>query len=180
MEFDTFECEGLVLIKPKVFSDNRGYFLETYRLQKYSEIGIGNDFVQDNESMSHKFVLRGLHFQIPPYAQGKLIRVISGSIFDVAVDIRKNSPTYGKWQSVLLSSENKFQFWIPAGFAHGFLSLEDNTIINYKCTADYNASAERTLHWNDPDLNIKWPENPLIVSAKDEAGEKFKNFTSPF
>ena len=147
MEFDTFECEGLVLIKPKVFSDNRGYFLETYRLQKYSEIGIGNDFVQDNESMSHKFVLRGLHFQIPPYAQGKLIRVISGSIFDVAVDIRKILPH--------TANGNRFYFPLKINFnfgfrgLHGFLSLEDNTIINYKCTADYNASAERTLHWND-------------------------------
>ena len=180
MEVQTFDCEGLVLIKPKVFTDERGHFLETYHAQKYGDLGINSSFVQDNESLSHRLVLRGLHFQAPPFAQGKLIRVVRGSIFDIAVDIRKNSPTYGKWHSVMLSADNKHQFWIPEGFAHGFLSLEDNTVINYKCTSNYNASAERTLLWNDPELNIQWPEMPLIVSVKDEAGETFRNFVSPF
>lgn len=180
MEVQTFDCEGLLLIKPKVFTDDRGHFLETYHLQKYRELGISSEFIQDNESSSHRFVLRGLHFQTPPNAQGKLIRVVHGSIFDVAVDIRKNSPTYGKCYSAILSAVNNFQFWIPAGFAHGFLSLEENTVINYKCTANYNAASERTLLWNDPDLNIEWPENPLIVSSKDQSGEFFRNFTSPF
>lgn len=180
MEVLTFDCEGLLLIKPKMFTDERGHFLETYHSQKYSELGINSSFVQDNESMSHRLVLRGLHFQSPPFAQGKLIRVVCGSIYDVAVDIRKNSPTYGKWHSVMLSADNKHQFWIPEGFAHGFLSLEENTVINYKCTSNYNASAERTLLWNDPELNIQWPEMPLIVSVKDEAGEPYRTFKSPF
>jgi len=180
IEFETFGCDGLLLIKPKVFSDDRGHFLETYHIDKYREIGILDDFVQDNESCSHRFALRGLHFQAPPFSQGKLIRVIAGSIFDVAVDIRKNSPTYGKWQSVILSDKNNHQFWIPAGFAHGFISLEENSVINYKCTALYNASSERTLVWNDPELNISWPEKPLIISSKDEAGEHFDTFVTPF
>lgn len=180
MDIETFECKGLILIKPKVFSDDRGHFLETFHSQKYSELGISCDFVQDNESLSHKHVLRGLHFQSPPNAQGKLIRVVRGSIFDVAVDIRKNSPTYGKYHSVILSDENKYQFWIPEGFAHGFLSLEENTVINYKCTSNYNAAAERTLLWNDTDLNIKWPMTPSIINPKDQSGDHFHNFTTPF
>ncbi|MDX9930989.1 MAG: dTDP-4-dehydrorhamnose 3,5-epimerase [Bacteroidales bacterium] len=180
MEVLRFECDGLILIKPKVYADDRGHFLETYHWQKYRELGINSDFVQDNESLSHRLVLRGLHFQSPPFAQGKLIRVLCGSIYDVAVDVRRDSPTFGKWQSVVLSAENKHQFWIPEGFAHGFLALEDNTVINYKCTANYHASAERTLLWNDTDLNIGWPETPLIVSSKDKAGEIFRDFVSPF
>lgn len=180
MDIQKFDCEGLLLIKPDVFSDERGHFLETYSAVKYAELGMPESFVQDNESFSHRLVLRGLHFQVPPHAQGKLIRVVRGSIFDVAVDIRKNSPTFGKWISVVLSDENKYQFWIPAGFAHGFLALEDKTVINYKCSSLYHSASERTLLWNDPALQIAWPEKPQIVSSKDEKGEFFADFNTPF
>lgn len=180
MDIQKFDCEGLLLIKPDVFSDERGHFLETFSYAKYAALGMPESFVQDNESFSHRLVLRGLHFQVPPHAQGKLIRVVRGSIFDVAVDIRKNSPTFGKWISVVLSDENKYQFWIPAGFAHGFLSLEESTVINYKCTSLYHSASERTLLWNDPALQIAWPEKPQIVSSKDEKGELFADFNSPF
>jgi len=180
MEYSTFEIAGLILIKPKVFTDNRGCFLETFHSDKYREIGIDKVFVQDNESVSSAMVLRGLHLQNPPYAQGKLIRVIRGSIFDVAVDIRKNSPTYGRWHAEMLSGENRHQFWIPEGFAHGFIALEEQTIVNYKCTSLYQAGSESTLLWNDPDIGIQWPGTPVEISAKDLGGESFRNFRSPF
>jgi dTDP-4-dehydrorhamnose 3,5-epimerase len=180
MECSTFEIAGLILIKPKVFSDNRGSFLETFHIDKYREIGIDKAFVQDNESVSSAMVLRGLHFQCPPFAQGKLIRVISGSIYDVAVDIRKNSPTYGRWHAEILTGENRHQFWIPEGFAHGFLALEDQTIVNYKCTSVYQAGSEATLLWNDPDIGIHWPGTPVEISPKDLGGESFSHFCSPF
>lgn len=180
MEFIETDIDGLIIIVPKVFYDPRGYFLESYNQQKYYDAGLKIDFVQDNLSMSQKNVLRGLHFQAPPYAQGKLVQVIRGSVLDVAVDIRKNSPSYGKHHSILLSEENKKQFFIPAGFAHGFVTLEDNTLFSYKCTTPYNKESEGAIRWNDKKLGIDWQiENP-IISAKDEIAETFENLNSPF
>ncbi len=172
--------EGLLVIKPNIFGDDRGFFFESWSKKAYQEIDLDVDFVQDNQSLSQKGVLRGLHFQAPPFAQGKLVRVIKGSVIDVAVDIRKNSSTYGAHFSIELSEDNKTIFWIPPGFAHGFVSLEDNTIFSYKCTAAYNKESEGALLWNDTDLKINWSiENPL-VSDKDKEAETFKHFTSPF
>ena len=138
MEIIKTPLEGLLIVKPDVFEDDRGYFFESYNRNAFLAQGIAVDFVQDNESRSKKGVLRGLHFQNPPHAQGKLVRVMRGSVLDVAVDIRKKSPTYGKWSSIMLSGQNKWMYWIPAGFAHGFLTLEDDTIFFYKCTQGYN------------------------------------------
>jgi dTDP-4-dehydrorhamnose 3,5-epimerase len=175
-----FDISGLLLIKPAVFSDDRGVFYETYSQPKYTSLGLPSDFLQDNESISKKNVLRGLHFQCPPYDQGKLVRVIKGKAIDVAVDIRKDSPTYGKHVMVELSEENKNQFWIPAGFAHGFLSLTDETIFSYKCTNVYNKEAESGIIWNDVDLNINWGISQPIVSEKDNQLSSFNSFNSPF
>ena len=180
MEIIKTSIEGLLIIKPDVFKDERGYFFESYNKERLAKEGITMNFVQDNESKSAKGVLRGLHFQKPPYAQGKLVRVIKGSVMDVAVDLRKDSPTYGKWESVVLNEDNKLQFWIPEGFAHGFVTLEDNTIFAYKCTNVYNKESEGSLLWNDPDININWNiENP-ILSEKDKISPLFKNFETPF
>ena len=180
MEFEKTTIEGLFVIKPRVFIDERGYFYESYNKAIFDKNGLDLDFVQDNQSLSHKGVLRGLHFQAPPFAQGKLVRVIQGSVLDVAVDIRPHSPTYGKYESVLLSGENKTQFWIPPGFAHGFITLEDNTIFYYKCTSPYSKESEGAILWNDPQLNIDWNIEQPIVSSKDQEAELFKNFKSPF
>ena len=180
MEIIKTSIEGLLVIRPDVFKDDRGYFYESYNKERFAKEGLSMTFVQDNESKSCKGVLRGLHFQKPPYAQGKLVRVVKGSVFDVAVDLRKNSPTYGQWESRILSEDNKEMFWIPEGFAHGFLTLEDNTIFNYKCTNVYNKESEGSILWNDPDINIEWNiENP-ILSEKDKVSPLFKNFESPF
>ena len=180
MIVDHFEIEGLLLIKPIIFSDERGEFYETYSLSKYSALGIPENFLQDNESISKKNVLRGLHFQLPPHDQGKLVRVIKGAALDVAVDIRKHSPTYGKYIMVELSEENKNQFWIPSGFAHGFLSLADETIFTYKCTNLYNKESESGFLWNDKDINIQWNIDNPIVSEKDIQLASFSSFNSPF
>lgn len=173
--------EGLIVIEPSVFGDERGYFFESYN-QKEWENKVGNEvtFVQDNESMSQKGVLRGLHFQKPPFAQGKLVRVVRGAVLDVAVDLRKDSTTYGQHFKVLLSQENKKQFYVPAGFAHGFLALEDNTIFSYKCTNYYNAASEDGLMWNDPDLGIDWSFESPLLSEKDKIYKRFSDFESPF
>ncbi|MBQ5689046.1 MAG: dTDP-4-dehydrorhamnose 3,5-epimerase [Bacteroidales bacterium] len=180
MELIKTSIDGLLIIKPDVFKDERGYFYESYNKERFAKIGLNIDFVQDNESKSDKGVLRGLHFQKPPFAQGKLVRVIKGSVMDVAVDLRKDSPTYGKWESVVLTEENKLQFWIPEGFAHGFVALEDNTIFNYKCTNVYNKESEGSILWNDPDININWNIDNPILSEKDKISPLFKNFESPF
>lgn len=180
MELIKTSIDGLLIIKPDVFKDERGYFFESYNKERFAKAGLNMDFVQDNESKSDKGVLRGLHFQKPPYAQGKLVRVIKGSVMDVAVDLRKESPTYGKWESVVLTEENKLQFWIPEGFAHGFVALEDNTIFNYKCTNVYNKESEGSILWNDPDINISWNIDNPILSEKDKISPLFKNFKSPF
>ena len=174
MELIQTSIQGLALIQPDVFPDERGYFFESFQEEKFRALGIDARFVQDNESLSQKGVLRGLHFQRPPYAQGKLVRVVTGAVLDVAVDIRKSSPTYGQWVKAELSASNKLMMWIPEGFAHGFLVLEDNTIFQYKCTSYYNRESEGGIIWNDPDLAIDWGINDPIVSEKDLKGVRFR------
>lgn len=172
--------EGLLELEPRVFEDDRGYFYESYNKALFKKIGIETEYVQDNQSLSQKNVVRGLHFQAPPFAQGKLVRVISGSVLDIALDIRKGSPTYGKYHSVLLTEKNKKIFWIPAGFAHGFATLEDHTIFAYKCTDVYNKESEGAVRWNDPDLDFDWNVKNPIVSEKDQTSTLWKDFVSPF
>ena len=174
------EIEGLLIIEPRVFEDERGYFFESWSKDAFENAGLDINFVQDNQSFSSKGVVRGLHFQNPPFAQGKLVRVLKGSVLDVAVDIRKNSPTYGKHVSAHLSGENKTMFWIPPGFAHGFSTLEDNTIFSYKCSGVYNKESEGSLMWNDTDLNIDWKIKNPIISEKDQNSALFTNFKSLF
>lgn len=172
---------GLYSIYPTVFKDDRGYFFESYKAENYAEICGGLGFVQDNVSKSSKGILRGLHFQAEPFAQGKLVQVLQGAVLDVAVDIRQTSPTYGQYFKQILSAENAIQLYIPPGFAHGFYTLEDDTIFSYKCTAAYNKAAEGCLLWNDPTLQIDWKLTAQpFLSPKDEQGELFSNFTSPF
>ena len=172
---------GLLIIEPRVFEDERGSFFESFNEKKFRELtGVNNPFCQDNESISKKNVLRGLHFQAHPFAQGKLVRVSFGKVLDVAVDIRKDSPFYGQHELIELSAENKKQFYIPPGFAHGFLKMEENSIFNYKCTNYYSPVSEGTIQWNDKDLEINWPVDQPIVSVKDQNGEKFCNFVSQF
>lgn len=179
MKIETTPINDLLILSPTVFNDDRGYFFESYNHQKV-ETHLKTTFVQDNESFSEKNVLRGLHFQVPPFAQAKLVRVIQGSVLDVAVDLRRNSPTYGHYFSVVLSAENKKQLFIPIGFAHGFLTLEKNTIFSYKCSDYYKKDAEGTILWNDFSLNIKWNCEAPILSEKDLIAEPFINFKSPF
>ncbi|MCD4788545.1 MAG: dTDP-4-dehydrorhamnose 3,5-epimerase [Bacteroidales bacterium] len=180
MEIIKTKIPDLLIIKPDVFEDERGYFFESYNNEKFVKAGIDYKFVQDNESKSQKGVLRGLHFQNPPYAQGKLVRVMKGAVLDVAVDIRKNSPTYGQWASIELSESNKMMYWVPPGFAHGFVTLENNTVFFYKCTNLYNKQSEGSILWNDPDLNIDWIIDNPILSEKDKVSPLFKNFQSKF
>ncbi len=179
MILEKTNIEDIILLTPRVYKDERGYFMESYN-QKKVELLIKDHFVQDNESVSHKNVLRGLHFQLPPQAQSKLMRVVKGSILDIAVDLRKESSTFGKHFKHVLSGENKKQLYIPVGFAHGFLSLEDNTILNYKCSNYYEASAEASIRWNDPDLNIDWGIDAPILTEKDRLAENFVTFENPF
>ncbi|MFH2124426.1 MAG: dTDP-4-dehydrorhamnose 3,5-epimerase [Pseudomonadota bacterium] len=157
---------GLLIIEPKVFGDERGFFLETWSRKRYQDMGIDVDFVQDNLSFSGREVLRGLHFQ-NPQTQGKLVYVLQGEVFDVAVDIRKGSPTFGHWHGVILSAENKRQFWVPAGFAHGFCVTSDTALFAYKCTELYAPQYEKSIRWDDPSLAINWPANEPQVSDKD-------------
>lgn len=180
MEVTKAEIPGLLVIKPRIFGDDRGSFFETYNEIDFKINDINFDFKQDNQSISNKYVLRGLHFQNPPYEQGKLLRVVKGSVIDIAVDIRKNSPFYGKYFSIELSHLNNLILWIPPGFAHGFLTLEDNTIFLYKCTQVYNKNSEESILWNDPDINIKWNIDNPIISEKDKNALRFKNFISKF
>ena len=172
--------EGPMIIEPKVFTDPRGYFYESYNSEMFKAAGIDAVFVQDNQSMSHKGATRGLHFQAPPFEQGKLVRVVQGAVIDVIVDIRKNSPTYGKSFSIELSAQNNLMFWIPPGFAHGFETLEDKTVFLYKCTNVYHKQSEGGLYWNDPALGISWQSPSPIVSEKDEVLPMLKDFVSPF
>jgi dTDP-4-dehydrorhamnose 3,5-epimerase len=171
---------GLLLIKPAIFFDSRGYFTESYNESVFTSLGVKERFVQDNQSLSQKGALRGLHFQNPPFAQSKLVRVITGSVLDVVVDIRKNSDTYGQSYVVPLSSDNYLQLYIPKGFAHGFLTLEDSTIFSYKCSDYYNKQSEGGLIWNDTDLNIPWNIANPVISPKDKELKSFNNFISPF
>lgn len=169
-QVETCEIEGLKILSPSVYGDERGYFMETYNANDFREIGIDLDFVQDNQSSSKKGVLRGLHYQIS-HPQDKVVRVVSGSVFDVAVDLREDSKTYGKWQGVILSAENKKQFFIPKGFAHGFLVLTETAEFAYKCSEFYHPNDEGGIIWNDPDIGIEWPELSdveLIISEKDQ------------
>jgi dTDP-4-dehydrorhamnose 3,5-epimerase len=175
------ELEGLYIIEPTVFGDERGYFMETFSQRVFSKMGIDVNFVQDNESMSNKGVLRGLHYQAPPKAQGKLVSVVQGAVFDVAVDIRPKSATYGQHFAAEINARNKRRLYIPPGFAHGFLTLENNTIFQYKCTELYAPEHEGGIAWNDPKLAIEWPEiNDLIISEKDQNNPLFSQFHSPF
>jgi dTDP-4-dehydrorhamnose 3,5-epimerase len=161
--------EGVKIVEPDVFADSRGYFFESYNREKMIKAGIENDFLQDNESLSTYGVVRGLHYQLEPFSQAKLVRVISGSVFDVAVDLRKNSPTFGKWYGVELTGENKLQLYIPKGFAHGFSVLSPSAVFSYKCDNLYNKAVERAIRFNDPALNIDWKilVAKQIVSDKD-------------
>ena len=167
MNSKRLKIPDVIIITLKAFGDERGFFMESYKESEFKANGITFDFKQDNHSKSSKNVLRGLHYQLEPYAQGKLVKVVTGRIFDVAVDIRKGSPTFGKWVSAELSEENKQMLWIPPGFAHGFLSLEDNTNVLYKSTNEYNKESERGILWNDPEIGIKWPVSNPILSEKD-------------
>jgi len=167
MQIIETQIPGLLEIIPKVFGDERGYFYESYNKELFQNFGVNFEFVQDNQSLSNKGVLRGLHFQNPPFAQGKLVRVIQGAVMDVVVDIRLGSPTYGKHHKVLLSGENKLMFWVPPGFAHGFVTLEDQTIFSYKCTNVYNKESEGSVLWNDPALGIDWGIEDPLLSEKD-------------
>lgn len=180
MEIVKTKIPDLYIVKPSVFEDNRGYFFESYNKESFKQHGIDQNFVQDNESKSGKGVLRGLHFQKPPFDQGKLVRVMHGAVLDVAVDLRGSSATYGHWVSVELNHENKWMYWIPPGFAHGFVTLEDDTVFFYKCTNVYNRESEGSIYWNDPDLNIDWKVNNPILSEKDMKGPLFKDFITPF
>ena len=173
----TCDIEGLYVIEPTVFKDERGYFMETYNQNDFKEAGLNMTFVQDNQSMSVKGVLRGLHFQ-KQYPQGKLVRAVRGTVFDVAVDLRSDSKTYGKWFGVTLSAENKKQFYIPEGFAHGFLVLSDEAEFCYKCTDFYHPGDEGGLAWNDPEIGVGWPLEEgvdLIISEKDQKWKGLKD-----
>ena len=175
----------VVLIEPTVYEDERGWFMESFNEKRFhtelQKLGlpIPRPFVQDNHSCSKKGVLRGLHYQCEPHAQGKLVRVVNGAVFDVAVDIRPSSPTYGKWVGLELSADNKHMLWIPEGFAHGFIALENETQLTYKATQYYNNSAERCIKWDDRDLGIEWKEGALIMSSKDQAAKSFKCLDYP-
>jgi dTDP-4-dehydrorhamnose 3,5-epimerase len=177
MQAERLAIPDVILFTPKVFGDDRGFFYESFNEQRFAEsTGLDVKFVQDNHSKSQKNVLRGLHYQLPPKAQGKLVRVVQGEVFDVAVDIRKNSPSFCQWVGAILSVENKQQLWIPAGFAHGFVTLSDTAEFLYKTTDYYSPEHERAIIWNDQDINIQWPlaEEPGL-SGKDQAAKLFKD-----
>ncbi len=181
MKITPGEIEGLFIVEPEIHGDNRGYFFESFHYNKFAEaIGKELNFVQDNESLSSKGILRGLHLQAPPFGQSKLVRVVQGSVLDVAVDIRKNSTTYGKYQMIELTATNKKQFFVPEGFAHGFLTLEANTIFQYKCSNYYNPKSELGILWNDSTLNINWPKIKIKTSEKDQNLLSFAQFDSPY
>lgn len=181
MEIERFKIEGILLFKPKVFKDSRGYFFESFNQKVFNEsVGSHIEFVQDNQSQSQKDTVRGLHFQSPPFDQGKLVSVVKGAVLDFIVDIRKDSLTYGKSLQVRLS-EDEFSFlWIPPGFAHGFYTLEDDTIFQYKCSNFYNTESEGDLKWDDPEFGFASLVEKPIVSKKDAKAESFNLFNSPF
>ena len=168
------DLPGLLIIEPKVFGDSRGFFMETWNRKRYTDAGLDVDFVQDNISVSRKAALRGLHFQ-NPNGQGKLVSVLEGEVFDVAVDLRRSSASFGKWHGLTLSADNKRQFFIPAGFAHGFLVLSDTAMFHYKCTDYYSPKDEMTLRWDDPELGIAWPLKQPTLSEKDAKGLRLQD-----
>lgn len=174
------DLEGVLVIEPDFFRDSRGFFFESYNRQKYEDAGLKFDFVQDNISKSQKGTVRGLHYQVGQFAQGKLCQVLTGSVLDVALDIRFGSPTFGKHFSVELTSENHQQIWIPPGFAHGFSVLSDDTIFSYKCTSFYSKKDERAILYSDPELGIKWQADNPIVSEKDMGAKKFAEIEKDF
>lgn len=187
MEVIKTAIDGVLIIEPKVFGDKRGYFFESFSQREFDEkvapiLGHSINFVQDNESMSSYGVMRGLHFQKPPYTQSKLVRCVKGSVLDVAVDIRKGSPTYGKYVAVELTGENHRQFFIPKGFAHGFVVLSETALFQYKCDEFYHPESEGAIMWDDPDININWriPASDIALSAKDARHKYLKDFVSPF
>lgn len=180
MEIKKIDIEGPLVITPQVFHDSRGYFYEPYNKIKFINAGITDEFLQDNQSLSQKGAVRGLHFQSPPFAQGKLVRVVSGAVLDVILDIRKLSPTYGQSFSIELNAQNKLILWVPIGFAHGFATLEDNTLFQYKCTEMYNKASEGGILWNSPSLKIDWHVQNPILSDKDLQLPDFEIFETPF
>lgn len=183
MEFIKTKLKDAVLVKPQVFRDERGFFLESYSKREFEKNGIKADFVQDNHSKSIlKGVLRGLHFQLPPKTQAKLVRVTQGAVWDVIVDLRKESETFGKWQGFELSAKNFQMLFVPRGFAHGFLTLQENTEFEYKCDNFYSPQSDSGIFWSDPDLKIDWPEKNPLLSEKDSQQQTFKDFlkNNPF
>ena len=182
MKIISLAIPDVKLIEPDVFGDNRGFFMETYRADLFKEAGIPTNFVQDNMSSSRKGVLRGLHFQKDPYSQGKLVRVVRGEVFDVAVDLRKGSPYFGKWVGDLLSEDNKKSLYVPPGFAHGFCVVSDEAVFHYKCTEFYHPEAEGGLRYDDPTVNVEWPlpDLPKITSPKDEKAPFLENIDCNF
>jgi dTDP-4-dehydrorhamnose 3,5-epimerase len=176
MIIETTPLAGLLLVKPDVFGDERGFFQETWNLRRYTEAGLDRHFVQDNLSLSRKGILRGLHFQNPG-PQGKLVYVLQGEVFDVAVDVRTDSPTFGQWHGVTLSAENHHQLFVPEGFAHGFCVTSETALFAYKCTDFYNPKAEFSLLWNDPDIGIEWPITKPELSEKDKNGQPLSEFS---
>lgn len=176
MLIETTSLSGVVIIKPKVFSDDRGYFLETYHRGRFKELGIPMEFVQDNQSYSRKNTLRGLHYQVAPFAQAKLVRVVQGRIWDVAVDIRPRSSTFGQWTAAELSDDNHHMMYVPDGFAHGFYVLSDEAVVTYKCSAFYAPDCDRSIRWNDNDINIQWPllHDLPNLSDKDKNAPLFR------
>lgn len=183
MEVIKTDIEGVLIIEPKVFGDSRGYFFESFNAREFKEkTGLDINFVQDNESRSHYGVLRGLHFQLPPYTQSKLVRCVRGRVLDVAVDIRKGSPTYGRYVSCELTEDNHRQFFVPKGFAHGFAVLSETAVFQHKCDDFYHPEAEGAIAWNDPEIGIEWPipEADVELSAKDQKHPLLKDFETPF
>ena len=182
MEITKTEIDGVYILEPKVFRDDRGYFFESYSKKEFNKLIGDIEFVQDNQSQSVKGVIRGLHFQRPPYSQAKLVRCVKGEVMDVAVDLRKNSPTYGKYVSILLSEENHREFFIPKGFAHGFEVLSDIAVFQYKCDEYYHPEADGGINMFDPEINIQWitPTEQTIISDKDKRHPSLRDFVSPF
>ena len=176
-EFKKLEIRDVILIKPKIFEDERGFFMETYKKEDFERAGIKGEFVQDNYSKSKRGVLRGLHFQKEPYAQAKIVRCIRGEIYDVAVDLRRDSQTFGRYVGVNLSEENKYQLYVPKGFAHGFLVLSENAEVFYKVDNVYAPDYEGGLIWNDPEVNVKWPNDNPVLSQKDKSWSTLKELT---
>jgi len=177
MDIMETEIPGLKIIQPKIFGDPRGFFFESYNAERYAALGISNKFVQDNVSFSTQGILRGLHFQNPG-SQGKLVSVLQGEVFDVAVDVRQGSPTFGKWFGLYLNSETKQQFWVPEGFAHGFVVTSPTAMFCYKCDSYYQPQSEFSLQWNDPDLGVSWPVEQPTLSTKDQKAKRLRDFQS--